>query len=242
MWETISMWGGVAGILVSLFAIIIIFLTRKNILDILDKDVILFDKNFELKNKAIQKALNLVDEIERNNSIIHTPDFNEKARVCYNELLCVLTDVRVADEFYNIAVDSSNESNETQIAQFKLSCRHDIGLKTKKAKIVKRTIEKPKDINEQLINYQSPSMDYNRPMSSFGGQLAQTMNTQPIKPQSVQPTPTQTKPLPKSSQPTSSIQTPVRPVGRPPRPIARPTDAQQPVRRPIRPNSEDDKI
>ena len=50
MIENIAMWGGLAGLAVSIFAIIILYLTRKNILDILDKDVILFNKNFDLKN------------------------------------------------------------------------------------------------------------------------------------------------------------------------------------------------
>ena len=53
MLEKIAMWGGIAGIVVALVAIIVLFLTRANILDILDKDVILFDKNFELKKQAI---------------------------------------------------------------------------------------------------------------------------------------------------------------------------------------------
>ncbi len=150
MWEQIAMWGGVAGLFVSIFAVIIIFLTRKNILDILDKDVILFDKNFELKNKAIQKALKMIDDVEKNPSILQNPNFINVAKDCYNELLCVVTDVRVADEFYNITINQTFTPTSAQIAQFKLNCRRDIGLRTKNAKILKG-FEK----NGNSLNYNS---------------------------------------------------------------------------------------
>ena len=63
MWSTVAMWGGVAGLFISIFAIIILYLTRKNILDILDKDVILFGRNFEIKKKTITDAFQIIDEI-----------------------------------------------------------------------------------------------------------------------------------------------------------------------------------
>ena len=63
MWETIAMWGGVAGLFVSIFAVIILYLTRKNILDILDKDVILFGRNFEIKKQALTNACLLIDAV-----------------------------------------------------------------------------------------------------------------------------------------------------------------------------------
>jgi len=45
MLEKIAMWGGVAGIVIALFAIIILYLTRSNIIDLLDRDVIMYDTN-----------------------------------------------------------------------------------------------------------------------------------------------------------------------------------------------------
>ena len=64
MIEKIAMWGGFAGVIVAIIAIVVLFLTRENILDILDKDVILFDKNFELKKQAIERAMLMADELE----------------------------------------------------------------------------------------------------------------------------------------------------------------------------------
>ena len=46
--ENISLWGGVAGVVISIFAVIIIYLTRSNIIDLLDKDVIMYDKVYEI--------------------------------------------------------------------------------------------------------------------------------------------------------------------------------------------------
>ena len=81
MWTTIAMWGGVAGLFISIFAVIILFLTRKNILDILDKDVILFDRNFELKKSAIEDAFKLVDEIqEKGEQITLNNEFKMRAK------------------------------------------------------------------------------------------------------------------------------------------------------------------
>lgn len=142
MWTTIAMWGGVAGLFISIFAVIILFLTRKNILDILDKDVILFDGNFELKKSAIEDAFKLVDEIqEKGEQITLNNEFKMRAKKCYNELLCVISDVRIADEFYNIAIDNNEQVSDTRIANFKISCRKDIGLNVKKANAVNRIIK-----------------------------------------------------------------------------------------------------
>ena len=104
MIEKIAMWGGIAGIVVALFAIIILFLTRKNILDILQKDVILFDRNFELKKSAIEHSFRLIDRLEQDSAIIADPVFKQEAKDCYNELLCVVSDLKVAYIFYNLAI------------------------------------------------------------------------------------------------------------------------------------------
>ncbi len=139
MIQTIAMWAGFASVILAVFAIIVIYLTRKNILDILDKDVILFDKNFELKVSAIENALSLVDSIETQGTrITLNPEFKEKAKNCYNQLLCVVSDVRTADEFYSIVFENNGIITAQRFAQFKLMCRKDIGLKVKNSKAVKR--------------------------------------------------------------------------------------------------------
>ena len=142
------MWGGVAGLFISIFAIIILYLTRKNILDILDKDVILFGRNFEIKKKTITDAFQIIDEIaETNGRVKNNPNFVERAKMCYNDLLCVISDIRVADEFYSLALEDVDFSL-TRIAQFKIMCRKDIGLKTKNVKAVKRVMQNSeKEVN-----------------------------------------------------------------------------------------------
>lgn len=154
MWTTIAMWGGVAGLFVSIFAVIIIYLTRKNILDILDKDVILFSRNFELKKTAIENSFKLADEIqEKGEQIVSNLEFNQRAKTVYNELLCVVSDARVADEFYNLAIENTLPITESRIAQFKLHCRKDIGLSVKNSNGIKKNA-KHKDGNiRQDSNY-----------------------------------------------------------------------------------------
>lgn len=154
MWTTIAMWGGVAGLFVSIFAVIIIYLTRKNILDILDKDVILFSRNFELKKTAIENSFKLADEIqEKGEQIVSNLEFNQRAKIVYNELLCVVSDARVADEFYNLAIENTLPITESRIAQFKLHCRKDIGLSVKNSNGIKKNA-KYKDGNiRQDSNY-----------------------------------------------------------------------------------------
>ena len=159
MSEKIAMWGGIAGIVVALVAVIIMFLTRQNILDILDKDVILFEKNFELKKQAIERAMLMIDELEeKGNQTKMNLEFEENAKRTYNELLCVVSDVRVADEFYSLAVDKTAVLTSAQFAHFKLMCRHDIGLSNKKAKLLKRA---QSNSTENVL----PEM----PTSAFGG-------------------------------------------------------------------------
>ncbi len=182
MWTTIAMWGGVAGLFISIFAIIILYLTRKNILDILDKDVILFGRNFEIKKSAIVDAFKLVDEIqEKGDKIILSNEFNERAKRCYNELLCVMSDVRIADEFYNIAIDNSEQVSELRIANFKIECRKDIGLNVKKANAVKRIIKHNENgisANEAILKANSTLGTGNINNSNHINQTTPSVNNQ----------------------------------------------------------------
>lgn len=182
MIETIAMWGGFAGIIVAVFAVIILYLTRKNILDILEKDVILFDKNFELKKSAINTAMNLVDQVEKfGNDIVYRPDFSEKAKNCYNDLLCVVNNLTLAEDFRKLAINPEGLSSTAKIVEFKLACRRDIGLNLKHSKNVSMISSSNTTTNDTV---ETPS--YNPPV-----QPAQP--TQPVRPVQPRPAP---RPMP----------------------------------------------
>lgn len=235
MIDIIAKWAGFAGIVVSLVAVIILFLTRQNILDILDKDVILFDKNFELKKEAIEKALLMADELgEKGEQIKINYQFNENAKKTYNELLCVVSNMSVADEFYMLAVDSNYAVSPAQIANFKLMCRQDIGLSNKKSKILKHTKNPVAEQRPQRPNYngqiETPrQMPYTRPAQQPRQvqQMAQTApQTMPVQPnnvqrsapqptQSAQPLPQQPRPMPTNPQAQSTRPTPTTPPTNP---------------------------
>ncbi len=235
MIDIIAKWAGFAGIIVSLVAVIILFLTRQNILDILDKDVILFDKNFELKKEAIEKALLMADEIgEKGDQIKMNYQFNENAKKTYNELLCVVSNMSVADEFYMLAVDSNYAVSPAQIANFKLMCRQDIGLSNKKSKILKHTKNPVAEQRPQQPNYngqvETPrQMPYSQPAQQPRQvqQMAQTApQTVPVQPnnvqrsapqptQSAQPRPQQPRPMPTNPQAQATRPTPTTPPTNP---------------------------
>lgn len=235
MIDIIAKWAGFAGIIVSLVAVIILFLTRQNILDILDKDVILFDKNFELKKEAIEKAMSMADEIgEKGDQIKMNYQFNENAKKTYNELLCVVSNMSVADEFYMLAVDSNYAVSSAQIANFKLLCRHDIGLSNKKSKILKHTKNPVAEQRPQQPNYngqvETPKqMPYTQPAQQPRQvqQMAQTApQAVPVQPsnmqrsvpqptQSAQPRPQQPRPMPTNPQAQATRPTPTTPPTNP---------------------------
>ena len=191
MIENIAMWGGLAGCVLALVAIIILFLTRQSIVHMLDKDELLFSENFITKKDAICLALSLVDEISsKGNAVKNNVEFNQKAKKCYNDLLCVLSDVRIADEFYEIALGVNFEFNESRIAQFKLMCRYDLGLSVKHAMIVKRTLEKPAKTT-QMPRVTQPVQQPARPNTVAQPNAVQpnTAQPKPIQPRPIQPSP-----------------------------------------------------
>lgn len=167
MLEKIAMWGGVAGIAVAIISILVICFVKSDIRNMLNKDVILFDQNFELKKNALNKALEMIDEIEtRGEQVTLMPEYVDRARKVYNELICVVTNMRVADEFHSITIDKDAQITPIRLANFKLAVRYDIGLSNKNANIVKRakntsfntneTMMKARTINEQY-SYEQPS-------------------------------------------------------------------------------------
>ena len=83
------------------------------------------------------------------------PTFLQKAKKCYNELLCVVSNEKIAEEFYKIAIDFSFAVSMQRIIEFKIKCRKDIGLKTKKASdpedisIIKPIVQQPAEEQKQ---------------------------------------------------------------------------------------------
>lgn len=219
MLQEIAMWGGIAGICVSVFAIIILFLTRKNILDILEKDVILFDKNFELKEIAISDSMKVVDELSKNK--VSSLELDEKSKEIYNKLICVVSDLRVADEFYSIAIAKTTDANETTISQYKLLCRQDIGLSNKHAKLLKRTLSNRNSFSQNQF----------------------TMPSNPVVQSPIQSQPSNNQPqtYARPSQTTQTRPTQTIPVERPiaqQRPTVQPTPVRPVVQRPGMPNTQ----
>lgn len=134
--ESISMWGGLAGVVIAIFAIIILYLTRSNIVGLLDKDAIMYDKVYELKKKAIQNAFDILDYYEIYGiDVRNSKQFIQKAKSAYNELMCVANTPKVYEDFYTLTLDPNYTQITVQnIADFKVLCRNDLGLRNKKNK------------------------------------------------------------------------------------------------------------
>lgn len=134
--ESISMWGGLAGVVIAIFAIIILYLTRSNIVDLLDKDAIMYDKVYELKKNAFQNAFDILDYYEIYGMEVRgTKQFVQKAKVAYNDLMCMSHNPKIFEDFYTLTLDQNYTQITVQnIADFKALCRQDLGLKNKKNK------------------------------------------------------------------------------------------------------------
>ncbi len=162
--ENLTLWCGIACLVVSFLAVIAVFLTRKNIKDIIDRDIVFFEKNFVTKKDAITSALEVVDEVSlKGKSVIRDITFVHKAKQCYNNLLCVVSNIKIAKEFYDIALNPSSETTSLEIAKFKLACRKDIGFKTKSFK----SSDLPLQSNPQEQSFQrSQSFQDERPVAN----------------------------------------------------------------------------
>jgi len=207
MLELIATWGGVAGCVLALVAILIICIVKAEIKHALDRDKVLFDQNFALKKEVIDTALQIADEIDTyGESIISNTAFQTKAKKCYNDLICVSSTMQLAEEFYSLAVENLEPVNQIRIAKFKVACRKDIGLSMKGSKLVVRAIAKTKIgiASHETIAPVIPS--YSEP-------------AQPVMP---------TQPMQRPVQP---AQRPVQPT-QPTRPITRPTSPVAPAQRP----------
>ncbi len=126
----VSLIVGIVSIFVSIFAVIYMFMTRSNIVSILDKEQIIFDENLEIKKSCLVESMDLIDEIaDKGDGIKYDKIFVNKAKHIYNDLVCITTDLKIAQEFYNIAV-KNGEIQKEQLINYKLLCRKEMGFKT----------------------------------------------------------------------------------------------------------------
>lgn len=136
MLEKIAMWGGIAAIVIAVFAIVILYLTRSNIIDLLDRDVVMYDKNFEIKKEALHEAFNCLDVVAQNGvEVKSNPQFIARARQAYNGLLCTVNSAKIYQDFYRMAIDLSSDGySVNDIEKFKISCRNELITRRKKTK------------------------------------------------------------------------------------------------------------
>lgn len=140
---------GMCSLVLSIFAIIIMVLMRKNVVDILNKDALYFSKNFEIKKQAFDKAMYILDEIRLGAPRPNSVEYNRKMNQIYNELLTVSTDVRIADSFISMVKDTSKPLTEADCASFKLLVRQELGLSNKNSMLIEKSKQKQKPNNEQ---------------------------------------------------------------------------------------------
>lgn len=126
--EKIAMWGGVAGIVIALFAIVILYLTRNNIIDLLDRDVVMYDKNYEAKKESLENAFNCLDVVALNGTDVkNNPQYMQRAKEAYNGLLCTVNSAKLYQEFYRLAVDNTASGySVVDIEKFKVACRREL--------------------------------------------------------------------------------------------------------------------
>lgn len=129
--ESISMWGGFAGVIIAIIAVVILILTRNNIIDILDKDAILFEQNFEMRKSAIENIINLADYLlDYGVEVISNKAYKTKCKTAYNEIICLIHNAKLIDNFYDLCLNDSRVSvSAEEISAFKNLCRKELGYK-----------------------------------------------------------------------------------------------------------------
>ncbi len=175
----ISLIVGIVSIFVSIFAVIYMFMTRSNIVSILDKDQIIFDENLEIKKSCLVESMDCVDEIaDKGNNIKFDRVFVNKAKHIYNDLVCLTTDLKIAQEFYNIAV-KSGEIQKEQLINYKLLCRKEMGFKTnnKTKKNAMKIEEDNNKIETDLSDSSNSKNSYH--FNQITNQFSNSTDTQP---------------------------------------------------------------
>ena len=126
--EKIAIWGGIAGLVVAVFAVVILYLTRNNIIDLLDRDVVMYDKNYEAKKESLEEAFNCLDTVALNGTDIkNNPQYIQRAKEAYNALLCTLNSPKLYQDFYRMAIDTTATGySVVDIEKFKIDCRSEL--------------------------------------------------------------------------------------------------------------------
>lgn len=185
------MWCGIAGIVISVFAVIILYLTRSNIIDLLDRDIIMYDKNYELKKDALENAFNCLDAVSQNGiEIKSNPQYAQRAKEAYNGLLCTLISPKLYQEFYRLAVDKTTTGYTIQdIEKFKIHCRKELVAKHKKKNEgFKGSTSGELADNNVISTPTQPMSAPSRPTQSMPQQRpSQLRPTQPMPRQQVRP-------------------------------------------------------
>lgn len=129
-----EIWIGIGALVVSVFAMVILYLTRNNIIELLDRDVVMYDKNFETKKDCMFEAFNCLDLVAKNGAEIKSnPQFNQRAKQAYNGLLCVVNSPKLYQDFYRMAIDTSEGVYTIEdIEAFKILCRAELITKRKR--------------------------------------------------------------------------------------------------------------
>ena len=196
MIQTIAQWSGFVAIFIAIFAVVILYLTRSNIIDLLDRDVVMYDKNYESKKEALENAFNCLDLIALNGvEIKNNPQYMQKAREAYNGLICTVNAPKLYQEFYRMAIDlTASEYSIENIEAFKIACRGELITKRK------------------------------RKSEGFKGTTSGALNSG-INPMVSQPVPTPQPARPVQPRPAQPVKA-TRPPARPSQPVNPPKDNQ----------------
>lgn len=203
MIDNLALITGVVSIVFAVFTIIVLLMLKKNIKDILNKDALVFDRNFEIKKTAITDSLNLIDALYKNGRGLSSNSvFIDKVNKCYNDLLCVVNDVSIADIFRALTLESDENLPSSKVTVYKLLCRKEIGLPIKNSSI-KKVVEQEvvEETNEEVEKYAQPEQTQSNVTAE---KVVPTQTTQSaIRPAQQSPAvrPTQSKPV---AKPTTS--------------------------------------
>lgn len=142
----------VISVFLTVCTIIAVLIIKRNLLQIIGENYISNNITFELKKSSISSVLKLIDDIiSKGQAVILTATFEKQAKQCYNELLCVVSNTKLIDEFYFLALDKEQIITPIRLTQFKLLCRQELGLSIKNSKAIKQTINTTSKENETML-------------------------------------------------------------------------------------------
>ena len=134
----IALWISIISGILTIVAIIALVGMKSSINEKLSENNV-SQMNYEIKKSCIITALKLADEIiAKGQAITLNATFEKQAKQCYNELLCTASKIKLVDEFYYLSLDKEQVVTSTRLTQFKLLCREEFGLSTKKTKAIKQ--------------------------------------------------------------------------------------------------------